>query len=477
MDKGIHYHFPEGSTVHAIGERIVAAPDFKPSAIAAAAAAAIDQPAPKKRVHAFDLLAAQPWAILPDTLSTMAAIARRENDSIESVEARLGRPLQNTRTVSIRDGVAVVPVTGPIFRYANLFTQISGATSLDVLARDFTAAVDDPAVKAIVLNIDSPGGQASGISEFAALVRASGKPVTAYVDGMAASAAYWIAAAAQHVVMSKTAMAGSIGAVLTVDTSKSGNAVEIVSSQSPNKRPDVTTSEGRAQIQRLIDALAQVFVEDVAAFRKVSADTVLEKFGGGDVFLAAEAVARGMADKVSTLEEVIAGLSGSTPKGVIHMSANTDAPAINRAFLAENHAELLAEILSEGAAVGAEKERTRILDIQSRAKGFPGHDDLVASLIADGKTTGVEAAAQILEAERGRGAARLAALKSDAPPPVPHGADSEPAAASDLPVDEQARADWDAKSELREEFGKFETYLAYAKAHASGQVKVLGKSK
>ena len=142
---------------------------------------------------------ATPWAIEPDMLDTIRAIALREGEGVEARQAREGRPLTNARTVTMRDGVAVVPITGPIFRYANLFTQISGATSLDVLAKDFASALGNPEVRAIVLEINSPGGQATGISEFAAQVRAAAKPVVAYVDGMAASAAYWIAAAAPQI--------------------------------------------------------------------------------------------------------------------------------------------------------------------------------------------------------------------------------------------------------------------------------------
>lgn len=429
------------------------------------------------RASAFDLVASQPWAIAPDVLETIAAIARRENGDIEAVEARIGRPLQNARSVSVRNGVAIVPITGPVFRYANLFTQISGATSLEVLARDFTAAVDDPAVKSIVLNIDSPGGQANGIAEFAALVRAAKKPVTAYVDGMAASAAYWIAAAADRIVMSKTGMAGSIGAAMALSTGKDKNAVEIVSSQSPNKRPDVTTDAGRAQIQTLIDSLAQVFVEDVAAYRGVTVETVLADFGQGAVFIAADAQARGMADGIDTLENLIAGLSGTTAKGDPLMANENgtqaaDKPVIDRAFLAANHTELLSAIQAEGA----EAERSRILAVQAQAKGFPGHDDLVASLVADGKTTGPEAALQILAAERGKGAERIKALRADAPEPVAHAAPDDDAQAASLPIDEQAKADWDKSADTRAEFGDhFGAYLAYRKADAAGQIKTVSR--
>lgn len=423
------------------------------------------------RVSAFDLIAAQPWAITRDMLETISAIARRENESPEAVEARLGRPLQNTRTVMQRGKTAVIPVAGPVFRYANLMTEISGATSLEILARDFTAALENPSVDSIVLNIDSPGGQANGIAEFADMVRAARgvKPVVAYVDGTAASAAYWIASAAESIVISKTGMVGSIGAVVAIDTNRKANGlVEIVSSQSPKKRADVSTDEGRAQIQSLIDQLAQVFIDDVAANRGVSVDTVLEKFGQGDMRLGADAVDLGMADAVGSLESVLADLAAPknfTPKG----------PAMNMEELRAAHPELVAALLAEGATQGAAAERSRIADVEAQA--LPGHEALIATLKADGVTTGPMAAVAVLAAERAVAAGRASAIEQDAPAPVAHAAAPADAAApaADAPLDERAKADWDRDATLRAEFGSFDTYLAYAKAHAAGTVKVLSK--
>ena len=477
MDKSLHVHLHGDAKMHAIDNRLVVETAADPAALSNAVAHAQTE----KRTSAFDLLASQPWAIDPDMLETMRTIALREHGGIEAVEAKLGRPLQNARKVSLRDGVAVVPVTGPIFRYANLFTQISGATSLDVLAKDFNAALEDPNVSSIVLDINSLGGQAAGISDFAQMVHGAAKPVVAFIDGMAASAAYWIAAAASTVVISKSGMAGNVGAVLSLNNRKDPNTTEIVSSQSPNKRPDVTTDAGRAQIQAMVDSLAQVFIEDVAAYRGMTPEAVIADFGGGAVFTGAKAVAAGMADRIGTLESVIAELSGRAGniKGALNMTAETLAPAaapvqIDRAYLAEYHAGLLAELQAEGAAA----ERARILEVQAQAKGFPGHDDLIASLVSDGKTTGVEAAAQILSAERSKGAARLEAIKKEAPKPVAHAAgDDIDSGASSLPVEDQARADWYAKPELRDEFPSFEAYLGYRKAVGKGYVKVLGKTK
>ena len=392
--------------------------------------------------------------------------------------AKLGRPLQNTRSVTLRDGIAIIPVTGPIFRYANLFTAISGATSLDVLARDFGAALSDPMVKAIALEIDSPGGQAPGIAEFAQMVRSSSKPVTAYVDGNAASAAYWIAAAAHEVVISKTGMVGSIGAVIGIDTRARDGVVEFVSSQSPKKRVDATTDDGRAQIQRLIDTLAQVFIDDVAAYRGVSVETVLSDFGQGDVRMGEEAVRLGMADRVSTLEEVIAGLSGANQKGAYMDLKATAAPAADQKpaitldYLKANHADLVAAIRTDAITAGATAERERIQSVMGQS--LPGHEALIKTLAFDGKTTGPEAAVAVLGAEKSARQGTLTQIRTEGPKPLPQPTGPETAALDNLPVEERCKAKWDQSAELRAEFSnKFGTFLAYEKAVESGTVRVL----
>lgn len=253
------------------------------------------------------------WLITEDALRTILEVAARENPSVEAIAAQLGRPLDNTRIVTVRDGVAVIPVTGPIFHYADFFTEVSGATSIETLARDFTTALRDPAVHSILLEIDSPGGEAGGVSEFANMVyTARGqKPMVAYVSDVGASAAYWIASAADEIVIDDTAVVGSIGAVAVVpDPSKStGRTIQIVSSQSPKKRADPTTEGGRSQIQAMIDALADVFVAAVARNRGVTEEAVLADYGQGGVFVGQAAVAAGLVDRLGSFEGVIADLA------------------------------------------------------------------------------------------------------------------------------------------------------------------------
>lgn len=441
------------------------------------------------RVSAFDMVASQPWAILPAMLETICAIARRENESVEALEARLGRPLQNTRNVTVRDGVAVIPVTGPVMRYGNIFSQISGATALDVLARDFAAANDDPTVKAIVLDLNTPGGQANGISDFAAMIRGASKPVTAFVE-QAASAGYWMASAANEVVISKTGEVGSIGAVYSIDTSnKKAGVIEIVSSQSPNKRLDATTSEGRALLQARVDKWAEAFISDVAAGRHTTVDAVLARFGQGDMRMGAEAVAAGMADRVATLEEVIAGLSGTTLKGAkIMANAETGvpeaaAPAITREFLAAHHPDLVAAFKTEGATA----ERTRILDVQAQCQAIPGHGALMAQLMADGVTTGPMAAVAVLAAEQALAANRRSNLAADRIEPLPHAAapsaadeaassaEAQAAADADLPVEARCEKQWNASAALQKEFTSLGAYVAFTKHSEAGRARVFGQ--
>lgn len=269
-----------------------------------------------------DFYASKSWAILEPSLQEMFEIYKaaleRKIEGVEfdpqAVAAKLGRPLDNARAVTVREGIAILPVSGPIFRYANLFTEISGATSIEVLATDFRQALDDRAVQAIVLEINSPGGEVDGTSELAQhIFEARGKkPITAYVSHLGASAAMWIASACDEIVCADTASLGSIGVVGAARISKDKSLIEFVSSQSPNKRPNPETESGRAQIQKHIDDLAQVFIETVARNRDMSADDVVSKGASGGLLVGQLAVDAGLADRVGTLEGVLAELQNST---------------------------------------------------------------------------------------------------------------------------------------------------------------------
>ncbi|MBF0270326.1 MAG: S49 family peptidase [Alphaproteobacteria bacterium] len=476
-------------------------------------------------IDVFDKAASQPWAIHAPAFQTMIEIAGRQDVTPESLAAwkpnaeqaeklriealsmRGGDLLANTRGVVVRDGVATVSINGPIFRHANLMTDLSGATSLGLTAKEFGAAVDSPAVKAIILSLDSPGGQANGIAEFQAAVRSANaiKPVVAYVGGMSTSAAYFIASGAGEIVVDRMATLGSIGIIATlrdtsaIDQSRGVKTYNIVSSQSPLKNADPGTEAGMASLQAYVDRLAQEFINAVAEARGVAPEKVMADFGQGGLLVGADAVAAGMADALGSYEQTISRLASANPvRTAVHMPRlnaaaggpstaqlkETDMsdqqkgpqPDCTAAELRQNFASAVAQIETEAK----QAERSRVLAIQSAA--FAGQQDLVSKLISDGVDAG--AAALALNAdEKQKGSRILAEIKSAEPAeklvPAAGGADavaSQAAIDAALPLEDRCKRAWDKDPALRAEFrDKFDAYLAFEKATASGQARILKK--
>jgi signal peptide peptidase SppA len=334
------------------------------------------------------------WAIVPEFLNKIVSIAEGHGNIEQATAIREMRKVQGAyRAGKTANGVAIIPVVGPIFPRANMMTEYSGATSVSMLTNELQAAIDDPEVKSIVLNFDSPGGVVTGISEFADMVKATSKRVVGYVYGSADSAAYWIASACDAIYMSQTADVGSIGVVVSAFTDKERmkkegiERHEIVSSVSPNKRPDISTEGGRSQVQRMVDAMAEVFVSTVAVNRGVSVETVVKKFGGGEVFIGQEAVNRGMADGITTLETLINNGADMTTNNPASAAAATPAPVPSAvvpqapapvppaapAAIDTSSPEFLAAVAAATAQATA-SERTRIAECESLKAKFPGYE-------------------------------------------------------------------------------------------------------
>lgn len=267
--------------------------------------------------HILAAIESTPWAMTADAVKVLRRAANRglsasdysifhgaDKTKTEAVAAVLGeRSSESARFSFVRDGVGSLQINGPIIPRADAFSDISGITSIDRLSREFVELSARADVETILLVIDSPGGAITGIAEFASMVRASSKPVVAYAYGHAASAAYWIASAARKLYVGETSMVGSIGVVMTIFNGESADEVELVSSQSPNKRPDINTDEGRATMQSMVDQLGATFVRRVSINRGVDEKTVLEKFGRGGMVMPKEAESVGMIDGQITLAD------------------------------------------------------------------------------------------------------------------------------------------------------------------------------
>ena len=257
------------------------------------------------------------WAITDSAMSTICAIASRENEiSVDALEALQAKRVAGTFDLRTRDGVGLMSVQGPLVKHADMFSMISGATSYEGIRRDLETAARDPNIRSVLISFDSPGGMVNGCAECADAIRALGeiKPVEAYVSGTACSAAYWLATACNKITLDRTADVGSIGVVQSIRDSSERDArngvktTEFVSSRAPNKRVDYGTDEGRAKVMRYVDSLEDIFISSVAANRGTTVDDVAINFGQGDVEVGAAAVRVGMADAVGSFEQVFARL-------------------------------------------------------------------------------------------------------------------------------------------------------------------------
>lgn len=219
--------------------------------------------------------------------------------------------LMGTRSATIRGSKAIVPVHGPIFARPNFLTEYLGiGMTLTDFSQDVQKLMDNPDVESILLDVDSPGGTVTGINEASNFIAEASKekPITAYVGGVGASAAYWLASAADEIVLDATSRVGSVGVVVAYPSPQEDDDgyIEIVNTASPNKRPDVSTEQGKKVITAELDDLADVFIGTIAKNRGVSEATVRSDFGKGGVLVGQKAVSAGMADRLGSFEELMA---------------------------------------------------------------------------------------------------------------------------------------------------------------------------
>ena len=403
-----------------------------------------------------------PWAILPDRLVEMQAIyathLRGDKIDVEAIEARLGRPLASEQQeYELRDGgVAVLSIAGVISPKANIMTRISGGASAQMLQKQVESMAADPRVRAVVLDLDTPGGSVLGIPALAAAVRAlaDAKPTVSVSTGMMASAGYWIGSAAGSVYISGlTDYVGSIGVVATHSynpRNAGAQTTEITAGRYKRMASDNAplTAEGKAYIQAQVDEIYRVFVDAVAQNRRVSAEDVIANMADGRIFIGQQAIDAGLVDGVSTVDAMVERLADAPEQFAARRkarfaasagpaAAEAGAPAAaddepvqhvepqplpqGNAMTPKELADKFAAENAEAAAVlvaaGAAAERGRIQAV--REQSMPGHEKLIEALAFDGKTTGPEAAVQVLAAERTKIAGAAAARAADAPAPVP----------------------------------------------------------
>lgn len=221
----------------------------------------------------------------------------------------------------LMDGVAVIELAGVLGKDRSWFTD----TSMRDAQRQVERAVEDPAVNAILLNIDSPGGTVAGTSDLAEAVFAARqrKPVVAYISDLGASAAYYVASQAGRIYGDTDALVGSIGVYTVVPDfsafySKEGIKVHVIRAgemKGAGQPGTEVTDAQLADFQREIDQLNDTFLEAVARGRGWTRERV-ERLNDGRVHVGRHAVELGLLDGVMSFGAVLEGLKAQAQNRV-----------------------------------------------------------------------------------------------------------------------------------------------------------------
>jgi len=215
--------------------------------------------------------------------------------------------------VSVEDGIATVFIRGVIAKRVSGVRTSSGVTDATNLEQALAFAREDPQVEGVLLDVDSPGGSVVGTPEVADMVAGLGKPTVAFTDSLMASAAYWIASAADVIVASRSASVGSIGVYAAfLDDSRRhellGLRVELFKTgrYKGMGAPGIAlTDDQRAHIQEGVDRVFGWFKDFVSAQRRIPAAAM-----EGQVFDAQEALAAGLIERVGSRSDAMEELRG-----------------------------------------------------------------------------------------------------------------------------------------------------------------------
>ena len=269
-----------------------------------------------------------PWAIIPDRLPIIRAVLHRWADGVkltdEEIRAAVGdapAAAAARREQPQPKGIGVLPILGVMAQRVAGDASTAG-TATDSVRRHFAAMLANNEIGAIVLDIDSPGGSVFGIQELAADIAAARgqKKVVAVANSLAASAAYWVASAAEEIVVTPSGQVGSIGVISahedhSAELEQKGVKVTLITAgkyKGEGHPFAPLDEEALAARQAHVNTYYDAFVGAVAKNRGVKPADVRDGFGQGRVVGSAEAKELGMVDRIETLDATIERLLSST---------------------------------------------------------------------------------------------------------------------------------------------------------------------
>jgi len=265
------------------------------------------------------------WLLDQRHADTLMAAAHQAatTDAATRLAARGGGQQPKRQTTG---QIAIIPVTGGLEAHPTFLGMLTGATAMDVIGTQFLECIADPSVSKIVFRVDSPGGTAAGTPELANLIVANRgrKEIYGFIDGMAASAGYWIASAVDRgrLFMTPSGEVGSIGCfAMHLDRSEqlAKDGVKATIIRAPEWKAEFNPLEPLSQSARdyeqaSVSKLYGEFVLAVSRHRGVSQQQVVMNFGRGRTVDSDHAIANHMVDKVMSFPQFVEMLLADTSK-------------------------------------------------------------------------------------------------------------------------------------------------------------------
>jgi signal peptide peptidase SppA len=216
------------------------------------------------------------------------------------------------------DGVAIIPIHGLLTKRSELFDSFFGTVSYEEIHELISSAIEDASINSILLDIDSPGGEVSGLFDLVDFIYESRnlKPIYAIANDHAFSAAYAIASAASKIFVNRTSGVGSIGVIAThVDISEMDKkeGIKYTTIFAGDKKNDLSpheplSDEAISDLQKEVDRLYGMFVAVVARNRNIS--TAQVKATQAALYFGADALSLGLADEVSDFRKCLQIIGG-----------------------------------------------------------------------------------------------------------------------------------------------------------------------
>lgn len=292
--------------------------------------------------HVLSFALDHPWAITRPMLKVVASIIARRIAGRALDEPEMSAALVNRKNLPqpVAGSIAIIPVYGVLAPRANMLTEISGGTSFEKLTAQLNEVVANKAIKTIVLDVDSPGGNVAGATEFAKVVlkARTKKPIIGQVQFTGASAAYWPLSCCTAIHCAPSGVVGSIGIYTSHDDISEALKMEGVKrtyiaagdGKVDGNEAEPLSAEAEGRLKALIDSHYGQMVTDIVKGRGqgMTPERVRNEWKAF-VYPSSEALRLGMIDKICTLDETLANILAASEDPADRSAAAAIAPAID----------------------------------------------------------------------------------------------------------------------------------------------------